>query len=153
MKKYLLIIASAFLTSIAFAQTNTEEVDLIQAAFGMEKKAIVSAFVQPSPSQSDAFWALYDQYETERKALGKERIALLEQYAKQYADMTAEQADAWMNKVMTLQKKTDKLIATYYKNVKAASDALVATQFYQVESYILTGIRIELLEGIPFVQK
>ena len=30
MKKYLLIIASAFLTSIAFAQTNTEEVDLIQ---------------------------------------------------------------------------------------------------------------------------
>ena len=153
MKKYLLIIVSAFLTSIAFAQTNTEEVDLLQAAFGMEKKAIVSAFVQPAPSQSDAFWTLYDQYETERKALGKERIALLEQYAQQYADMTAEQADAWMNKVMTLQKKTDKLIATYYKKVKAASDALVATQFYQVESYILTGIRIELLEGIPFVQK
>lgn len=153
MKKYLLIVAAAFLTSLAFAQSYTEEVDLMQAAFGMAKKDIVSAFVQPSASQSDAFWAVYDQYETARKELGKQRIVLLEQYAEQYENMTAEQADAWTPKALALQKKTDKLIATYYKKVKAASDGLVATQFYQVESYILTGVRIELLDGIPFVQK
>jgi len=153
MKKYLLIVAVSFLTSLAFAQSYTEEVDLMQAAFGMAKKDIVSAFVQPSASESDAFWAVYDQYETARKELGKERIVLLEQYAKQYENMTSEQADAWTTKALALQKKTDKLIATYYKKVKAASDGLVATQFYQVESYILTGVRIELLDGIPFVQK
>ena len=84
MKKYLLIVVAAFFTSFAFAQSYSEEVDLMQAAFGMAKKDIVSAFVQPSTSQSDAFWTLYDQYETERKALGKERIALLEQFAQQY---------------------------------------------------------------------
>ena len=153
MKKYLLILVAAFFTSFAFAQSNTEEVDLMQAAFGMAKKDIVSAFVQPSASQSDAFWKLYDEYETARKDLGKERIVLLEQYAEQYENMTSEQADAWTTKALALQKKTDKLIATYYKKVKAASDGLVATQFYQVENYILTGVRIELLEGIPFVQK
>ena len=49
---------------IAFTQSYTEEVDLMQAAFGMAKKDIVSAFVQPSASQSDAFWKLYDEYET-----------------------------------------------------------------------------------------
>ena len=153
MKKYLLIVAVSFLTSLAFAQSYTEEVDLMQAAFGMAKKDIVSAFVQPSASESDAFWAVYDQYETARKELGKERIVLLEQYAKQYENMTSEQADAWTTKALALQKKTDKLIATYYKKVKVASDGLVATQFYQVESYILTGVRMELLDGIPFVQK
>ena len=125
----------------------------MQAAFGMAKKDMVSAFVQPSDSQSDAFWKLYDEYETARKELGKERIVLLEQYAEQYENMTAEQADASTTKALELQKKTDKLIATYYKKVKAVSDGLVATQFYQVESYILTGIRMELLDGIPFVQK
>lgn len=153
MKKYLLIIAVAFLTSAAFSQSYTEEVDLMQAAFGMAKKDLVSAFVQPSVSQSDAFWALYDEYETARKELGKERIALLEKFAKQYANMTSEQADAFTTKALALQKKTDKLIATYYKKVKGVSDALVATQFYQVESYILTGIRMELLAELPFVQK
>jgi hypothetical protein len=153
MKKYLFIFAALFFTSIAFAQTYTEEVDLMQAAFGMAKKDVVSSFVQPSPAQSDAFWKLYDEYETQRKALGKERIELIEQYAKQYENMTSEQADAWMSKVIALQKKTDKLISAYYKKVKGVTDGLVATQFYQVESYILTGIRMELLEEIPFVQK
>jgi hypothetical protein len=153
MKKYLLIIVASFFTSFAFAQSYSEEVDLIQAAFGMAKKDLVSAFVQPAASQSDAFWALYDEYETQRKELGKERIALLEQFAKQYANMTSEQADDFTSKALALQKKTDKLIATYYKKVKAISDGLVATQFYQVESYILTGIRMELLMELPFVQK
>ena len=153
MKKYLLILVASFFTSVAFSQSSTEEVDLMQAAFGMAKKDIVSAFVQPSTAQSDAFWTLYDAYETQRKVLGKERIVLLEQYAEQYETLTSEQADAWTTKALALQKKTDKLIATYYKKVKAASDGLVATQFYQVESYILTGVRMELLDGIPFVQK
>lgn len=153
MKKYLLIVVASFFTSFAFAQSYSEEVDLMQAAFGMAKKDIVSAFVQPSASQSEAFWMLYDQYETERKALGKERIALLEQYAQQYEKLTAEQADAWTTKAITLQKNTDKLISKYYKKIKAASDGLVATQFYQVEYYVLTGIRIEVLEEIPFIRK
>ena len=153
MKKYLLIIAVIFMASFAHAQSNAEEVDLIQAAFGMAKKDIVSAFVQPSATQSDAFWDLYDAYETQRKVLGKQRIVLLEQYAEQYESLTSEQADEWTTKALALQKETDKLIATYYKKVKVATDGLVATQFYQVESYILTGIRMELLDGIPFVQK
>ena len=153
MNKYTCILAALFVVSIVFGQSYSEEVDLMQAAFGMAKKDMVSAFVQPSDSQSDAFWKLYDEYETARKELGKERIVLLEQYAEQYENMTAEQADASTTKALELQKKTDKLIATYYKKVKAVSDGLVATQFYQVESYILTGIRMELLDGIPFVQK
>jgi hypothetical protein len=153
MKKCLLIIAVLLIAPFAFAQSNTEEVDLIQAAFGMDKKMIVASFVIPSGDQKDAFWALYDQYETERRVLGKERIELLNQYAEQYLSLTSEQADAWTNKVMALQQKNDKLIATYYKKVKAISDGLVATQFYQVENYILTGIRMVLLDEIPFVQK
>ena len=153
MRKYILIIAASFLTSFAYSQSNTEEVDIIQAAFGIAKKEIVSAFVQPSDSQSEAFWTLYDQYETQRKVFGKERITLLEQYAEQYENMTSEQADAFTTKALALQKKTDKLIASYYKKVKKAADGLVATQFYQVESYILTGVRIELMDEIPFVRK
>ena len=153
MKKYLLIVAVLLIAPFAFAQSNTEEVDLIQAAFGMDKKMIVASFVIPSGDQKDAFWALYDQYETERKVLGKERIELLNQYAQQYQSLTSEQADAWTIKVMALQQKTDKLIATYYKKVKAISDGIVATQFYQIENYILTGIRMVLLDEIPFVQK
>ena len=105
------------------------------------------------PAQKDAFWKLYDEYETQRKELGKQRIALLEQYANQYKTLTSEQADAWTKKVMELQKKTDGLIATYYTKVKGVSDGIVATQFYQIENYILLAIRAQILDAIPFVEK
>jgi len=153
MKKYLLTAFALFLASFAYTQSNKEEIDLIQAAFGMEKKAIVADFVQPSDAQKDAFWALYDEYETKRKELGKERIELLTQYAEQYLKMTSEQADAWTKKVMDLQAKTDKLITTYYEKVKGVTDGVVATQFYQIENYILAMIRMQVLQEVPFLKK
>jgi hypothetical protein len=45
MKKYVLLIAVLFLGSFACAQSNKEEVDLMQAAFGMDKKSAVADFV------------------------------------------------------------------------------------------------------------
>ncbi|MCX6244155.1 MAG: hypothetical protein NTU98_05560 [Bacteroidetes bacterium] len=153
MKQYILIIAALFLASFAYTQSNKEEIDLMQAAFGMDKKAVVADFVKPSAVQKDAFWKLYDEYETQRKALGKERIELLKQYADQYLTMTSEQADVWTKKVMDLQKKTDNLIIAYYTKVKAISDGIVATQFYQIENYILTAIRMQLLHEVPFLRK
>ena len=153
MKKYILLFAASLMASFTYAQSNKEEIDLMQAAFGMDKKAAVAEFVKPSPAQKDAFWKLYDEYETQRKELGKQRISLLEEYASKYKTMTSEQADAWTKKVMDLQKKTDNLITTYYGKVKAVTDGIVATQFYQIENYILAGIRAQILDAIPFLEK
>lgn len=153
MKKYILIFAALFLTSFAYSQSNKEEIDLLQAAFGMDKKEVVADFVKPSDAQKAAFWKLYDEYETQRKDLGKQRIGLLEEYAAKFLDMNSEQADAWTKKVMELQKKTDNLIVTYYTKIKTASDGVVATQFYQIENYILTAIRMQVLQNVPFLQK
>ena len=153
MKNYILIAAALFLASFAYSQSAKEEVDLVQAAFGMEKKQVVADFVHPSDAQKNAFWQLYDAYETERKELGKQRIELLNQYADQYLTMTSEEADAWTKKAIDLQKKTDNLIVTYYGKIKKVSDGIVATQFYQIEYYILTAIRGEILEAVPFVKK
>jgi len=153
MKKYILIAAALFIASFAYSQSNKEEVDFYQAAFGMDKKAVVNDFVHPSAAQKDAFWKLYDEYETQRKELGKQRIELLKQYADQYQKMTSEQADAWTKKVIALQQKTDKLIVDYYAKVLKISDGVVATQFYQIENYILTAIRAEVLQAVPFLPK
>ena len=153
MKKFIFIIASLFLASFAYTQSNKEEIDLVQAAFGMDKKTVVADFVKPSDAQKAAFWKLYDEYETQRKDLGKQRIALLQEYAAKFLDMNSVQADAWTKKVIELQKKTDNLIVTYYTKIKMVTDGVVATQFYQIENYILTAIRMQVLQNVPFLQK
>ena len=149
MKKVTFLLSALFVVASVSAQSNKEEVELMQAAFGMEKKAMMEEFVQVDPAQKDAFWTLYDEYETSRKDLGKERINLLNQYAENYAKLSNETAEAWTAKVIDLGKKTDALMLSYYNKIKKATNPVVALQFYQVESYILSGIRLSLLEQLP----
>ena len=151
MKKIALLMVALIASIPSYSQSSNEEIDLVQAAFGMEKKVIVSNFVQVSEAQSEAFWNLYDEYETARKENGKKRILLLEQYAAEYLTMTDEQADAWTKEVIKLQVATDKLIVSYYNKVKKVTSATVATQFYQIEGYILTAIRMQVLDNVPFL--
>jgi hypothetical protein len=84
----------------------------MQAAFGMEKKTMVEQFVKPDPSIKDAFWTLYDEYETSRKELGKKRLELLKKYADTYSNMSNEAADAWMKEVLKLTSETDALMVS-----------------------------------------
>jgi len=149
MKKVSLLLIAFFTFLFVNAQSNKEEVDLMQSAFGMEKKAMVSEFVKVDASQKDAFWKLYDEYETARKDLGKKRIELLNQYADNYNKMTNEFADSWTKQVLDMTKKTDALLVTYYNKIKKVTNPVVALQFWQVEGYILSGIRLMILEELP----
>jgi len=148
MKKVTLLLFALVMFASANAQMK-EEVDLMQAAFGMEKKAMVSAFIQVDETQKDAFWALYDEYETARKEYGKTRIQLLEQYAEKWETLTNEEADKWTAEVIKLGTSTDKLLTKYYNKIKKVTNPVVALQFYQIENYILSGIRLSILESLP----
>jgi hypothetical protein len=153
MKKTALLIALLVIGALSYAQSNKNEVDLMQAAVGMQKQDAVAQFVHPTDAQKDAFWKLYDEYEVTRKLNGQKRIQLFEQYAAQYNTMTNEQAEAWMKEVIKLQQSTDKLIVDYYEKIKKATSPIVATQFYQIENFILAAVRAEILDEIPFVKQ
>lgn len=149
MKKITLLLLAVFTFAFANAQSDKEEIDLMQSIFGMEKKAMVSEFVTVDPAQADAFWAIYDEYETACKELGVKRIRLFDQYVTNYETLTPEAADKWTAEVIDLGKATDKLILTYYKKIKKVTNPVVALQFYQLESYILSAIRVSVLESLP----
>jgi hypothetical protein len=66
--------------------------------------------------------------------------------------MTNEVAEKWIADVIKLSSSTDKLLVTYYKKVKKATNPVIGLKFYQIESYILTSIRSAILDDIPFLQ-
>jgi hypothetical protein len=152
MKKLFLIFTALILAGIANAQSNKEEIDYMQAIFGMEKKALVADFMDLSGAKGDAFWKLYDEYEAKRKDLGKKRIDLMEQYANNYNGMPSEVADKWMDDVIKLGTSTDKLLVDYYKKIKKVTDPVTALKFWHVETYILTSIRQTISSELPFVK-
>ncbi|MGB5229371.1 MAG: hypothetical protein WBN55_13990, partial [Eudoraea sp.] len=121
------VLALGFLIAagnISFAQSMQEEVDMVQAVFGMEKKALTIAFLD---NEDDAaFWVLYDEYEVQRKLLGQKRLQILVNYANHYGDMNDEKTGQLMKAIMAQKKSLDKLIDTYYKKIKKTSGSNVA---------------------------
>jgi hypothetical protein len=152
MKKVSVFFISLFVSVFALAQSNKEDVDIIQSVLGKEKKALVADFLKlEAGPKADAFWKLYDEYETERKALGKQRIALLEKYAASYGNADDVQMDQQMKETQSLQEKTDKLIVKFYDKVKKEVSVKTAAQSYQLEIYFLSLIRATILDTIPFI--
>jgi Spy/CpxP family protein refolding chaperone len=149
--KKLLVIAMLFVSAAGFAQSNKEDIDFIQSIYGKEKKEIVAGFIKLEGAQKDAFWKLYDEYETQRKDLGKQRVALLERYANSYMTLDDATTDQIMKDMMSLGIKTDKLMNTYYGKMKKASGVKAAAQFVQIEAYLLSAVRATLMENIPFI--
>lgn len=153
MKKNILLLFSAVILSATFAlksnaQSDSEDIDLFQSIFGMEKKAVVADFLELE--ENAPFWAIYDEYETARKVLGKERIYLLTAYAENYDKNDDATYDATINSIISLRKQNDKLLDKYYKKVKKVSGSKVAAQFFQVEAYFISEIRAAILEEIPY---
>lgn len=149
--KKILILLSICLSTAAFAQSNKEDVDFIQSIYGKEKKTIVADFIKLEGAQKDAFWKLYDQYEAERKGLGKKRVALLEKYAAGYGTMDDAAISQNIKETAALGLQTDKLIQSYHKKIEKAAGAKAAAQFFQIEVYLLSSIRAAILESIPFI--
>ena len=149
--KKLLVFAVICLPLFSFAQSNKEDIDLIQSIYGKEKKTIVADFIKLEGAQKDAFWKLYDEYEGKRKALGHKRVALLEKYAANYGTMDDLATSNLIKETVSLGAETDKLIATYHKKIEKAAGAKPAAQFYQLEVYLLSAIRTAIFENIPFI--
>ena len=128
MKRVFILSAVCMLSTGMFAQSNKEDVDLIQSIFGKEKKELVQVYMTIPEAQSAKFWALYDQYETARKKLGQERIKLIEAYATNYEKLDSKKATELVTKKLAWADKYTKFQQLYFGKFSLAFIELMFRQ-------------------------
>lgn len=143
-----LVIALVAYTS--FAQSAQTEVEIIQEAFGLEKKLAIANFMKLKESDG-GFWNIYDAYELERKKLGKDRIQIISEYAKSYPNISDEKIIELFNRTQSVKREFDKLLKIYFKKMKKAVGVQKAAQFWQIETYFSSIIQATIYSEIPFI--
>jgi hypothetical protein len=136
-------------TPASYSQTSDAEADAIINLLGVQKKEAVNRLVEVSGKDSVAFWKIYDQYQAENKKTAKQRLQLYEGTASAYSNMTPAVADSLASLYFTNRVDQENTLQQYYKKIKAATNAVVAFQFYQAEVYLLTQIRAQIMQQIP----
>ena len=140
-------------SSVAMAQSNKEDVEIILNMFGKQKKELVQAYMTIPEDKKTGFWTLYDQYEVDRKSLGKERIAMIEAYAKDYATLDDKKASDLMNRKMKWLGDYSKMQKKHYDIISKQIGGLQASKLFQLEDYLENNIRLSIQESIPFIDE
>ncbi len=135
----------------SFAQLNKDEVQLVQAIWGKEKRAIITDFMKFTDAEATAFWPLYGEYQAEAKKLGEERINTISDYTNNVSKLTNEKADEIAMKILKNNLAVDKLQSKYYAKMKKAVTAIRAAQFMQLDVYLQTMLRAELQSSLPMI--
>ena len=153
--KHLLIASFCLflLNASSFAQSDKEDIDLIQSAYGKDKKALVSGYMLVQPKDSAAFWKLYDEYEDSRKAIGRERIVIIKDYATNYDKLTNAKATQLANGIFTNDAKLNNLQKTYFAKFSTIVGGRSSAKLFQVEAYLQNMVRSKLMDHIPFIDE
>ncbi|KUJ60670.1 hypothetical protein AR687_16710 [Flavobacteriaceae bacterium CRH] len=152
MKKITLILVVIITSISSYAQaTFKEDVEVVQSIYGKNKSDLIKQYMNLSDEQFVPFKKVYESYETERKALGKEKLDLINDYAANYNTLTDAKADELAKITLKNNLAYEKLYDKTYRQVKKAIGAINAAKFIQLEIYLHTIVRSQIYDSIPFI--
>jgi hypothetical protein len=151
MRKIIFSAICAVFAFASYAQSNSDEVALLQSAFGMSKQEMVKSYMKLNETEAVAFWAIYDEYEAARKEMGKKRIANIMDYANNYSKLSDEKASQLINTSFAIQGEFLKLQQKTFKKISKQVSPMRAAQFTMLEAFIENSIRTEILDEIPLI--
>jgi LAS superfamily LD-carboxypeptidase LdcB len=68
-------------------------VELLRSDVKTKKTAILVELMQLNDEQAEKFWPIYREYDFELQALNDQKLAGIQEYAKNFQNMTDEKAD------------------------------------------------------------
>jgi hypothetical protein len=123
--------------------------ELLRSDVRAQKVAIITEVMGFTDAEDAAFWPIYREYDLEMAKLGDERVALIAEYAKNYANVTDELADRLASRALELESRRQELKGQVYQKVKKALSPLTAARFLQVEHQLLLLIDLQIASALP----
>jgi len=127
-------------------------VELMRVDVRTKKAAIFTEIMQFNDQQAAKFWPIYHQYDKELQKLNDQKLAGIQEYAKNYGNMTDEKADELAMLALELENKRNDLKKTYYEKVREQLGGIIAARFLQIENQLLMVIDLQIAASLPIVE-
>ena len=127
-------------------------VELLRSDVRSQKVAILSEMMDFTEEEDAKFWPIYREYDTELSKINDDRVTLIQEYAKNYEQMTDTVADRIALGALGLEARRNALKQKYYDRLKSALSATTAARFLQVENQLLMIIDLQISAALPVVK-
>ncbi len=102
-------------------------------------------------TQAAAFWPIYKQYEAEAKALGDERLAIIQDLAEHFDSLDDAKAKGLLERQVAFEDKKLALMKKYKDEMLKVLPAKTVARFLQVESRLTKLVELTIASEIPLV--
>jgi DNA anti-recombination protein RmuC len=153
-----IILAQQHGSDVQPAATDSQEtnirayVELLRVDVKTKKAAIFTEIMQFNDQQAAKFWPIYNEYDVELQKLNDQKLAGIQEYAKNYGTMTDEKADELAMLALELEDKRNGLKKTYYEKVREQLGGIIAARFLQIENQLLMVIDLQIASSLPIVE-
>ena len=94
--------------------------ELLRSDLRAQKVAIITEVVGFTEAEDKVFWPIYREYDVEMAKLGDERLALIAEYAGNYAALTDAVAEKLAGKALDLEARRQAVKAKFFEQFKTA---------------------------------
>lgn len=135
-------------------ELNTQAyIQLLRSDLKASKRTLIKESMQLDENQAAAFWPLYNQYDVEQTKLGDQKLALIQDYAHDFLNMTNEKADQLAQRALNLDDQRQALRRKYYDLFKKALPTVLAVRFFQLENQIQLVVDLQIAANLPIIEE
>lgn len=115
-----------------------------------EREKIFIDALQLSVTQATVFHPIYVQFNQEKRLLDDLLISLFVNYGSNYHQLNEKVMSEFVKQSEEYQRKELAVRKKYYKIISKAISVETGSQFYEVDDFISTSLRLSVLTGLPF---
>jgi hypothetical protein len=127
-------------------------IELVRRDLRQDTREVIGEKMAFKQAEADAFWPVYDRYEAELRRLGDQKLALINDYADNYKNMTEAKAGELTSKAIDLDILRTSLLQQYLPQFQKALTNKRAAQFYQLEIAMLKIVDLQIAAQVPMMQ-
>ena len=138
---------------VAVAQDKPPDtMDALREQLRNDKRAVVASVLDLSESEGQAFWPVYNAYQSDMVSHYDKVLKLLETYAKNYDGLTDETATSLVKQFLGLERDHVAILTAYLPRFQKVLPPKKVARLYQIENKARALVNYELARGIPLAK-
>lgn len=127
------------------------ELDMLRHDIRQQKQKLIAQNLPMTESEAIKFWAVYQKYADELKALNDEKFAMLHTYSQSWRTMSNDEAMIFMRRWLEVDEKVVQLRSRFLPQFRDALPGKKAATFFQLDERISMMIDLEFAAQLPLL--
>ena len=127
-------------------------IDQLRKDLRGETTDIIAGTMEFTADEAAKFWPLYKTYETKRRAIGDEKVALIKDFAASYDAMNDAKAKELLARLIGVEDKSIAAKRAFVADLQKVLPGKTVARYYQVDNRIDLLLNLELASQLPIIK-